>query len=448
MSEEKIPDEVEVGSRMNSFALSPMESLFCDIDARFDGAGRVALLLRLEGCVEGARLALALARLQARHPKLRSRIVIGPRGRRHYEPEASNVPIPYEIRDTQSDDFPRQEETFRLLSTPFGREGHPLAAVTVVRNRERSMSDVIFAAHHAIADGLSMIAIVDEILTTYALAEQDAALESVTPLPLVSPRRATSSSSLRQRLRLIISTNRIRRENRRCNWASLPEPKEPTQLSLWENWVLTEQETFALAKRCRQERVSLNAALLGCGLCALAAGLTSNEARFKCRIPVDIRAHLRGPEGPVTEHDLGAFVGGFLQFYSVRQPCTAWALAKRVHADVNDFNSLGGPAFTYNLASVVSRWSPVMRSKQGCTKRGSVFVTNYGVSRIQDRYGSLRPQQCTLVFKADSGGPHLMMESIIVRRRLNLGLSTYDLDTDFAQDLLMEIRRQLGIMVG
>lgn len=427
----------------DSFQLSALDEYFCDIEDRFDGAGRVALVLRLEGTVEPGLLRASLSGVQTRHPKLGTTIAKGADGHRHYLPGTAGA-IPLTIIDVDDDEFPRRDQTRALLDSPLGIDGNAPAAVSIVRDRSRDQSDLIIVAHHAVADGLSLIAIADDLLSQYATLEQQEQLDPIVSLPLITRVAVAKSPGVLDKIRLLARLLRVRRENRRCRWTSLPEadPGAIKPLAQWQHWVFDKKVTAALIRSCRERDVSLTAVLLAAAICGLMDCIQSGTARFKCRIPIDVRAELDSPTGSLTDHDLGCFVSEFQTIYLLEGPNAVWNVAEMAHRDVERFVRLGGPSFLYGLASNLK---PGMG--QRCDKRGTVFVTSFGKLSLQSRYGSLKPLYFTGLFKHDSAGPLLIIEAFVLRRQLNLGISAASLDAEFWQDLQVAMRRHLEITI-
>src|SRR5215831_6959620 len=174
-----------------SFPLSPIENMFWRIEAENAvGAFRVIVVMRLDGSIDAHVVTLALARLQARHPKLRAIIIRRNDGRHQYQFDRAAPAIPLDVVDYDDGNSPWREEARRLVQIRFPAEG-PLAAVAVLRRQHQAYSEVILVAHHAIADGQSGIILMHDLLTEYASLEADRGAPPRPQLRPVSARRAT-----------------------------------------------------------------------------------------------------------------------------------------------------------------------------------------------------------------------------------------------------------------
>jgi hypothetical protein len=441
---------------IQSVPLSPVDELFWRAEKYCSDAFRVGIIVRLDGCIEAAPLRAALQHVQQRHPKLRARIAEGSDGRPRYEFEPPAPPIPFEITDHDDTASLWREEMRRLLRRPFAAVG-PVAAISVLRNRSRSASDLLVTAHHAIADGLSAIVLVHDVLTEYANAESRDTPAPYRPLPMVSEARTTSSFGWGARLWMLRRYLRMQREERRSRQTRLPEAHDIPSQSQWMHWVFSPEDTVKLVRRCRKEQTSLNGMLMAAACCGLMECLAEKKGVFKCQFPFNLRDSLEGPAGPVTQNDLGNFVSIMNAFYEVTRSPVFWDLARRAQEDIDAFTRHGGPSFFFNLATLAASrlFAPLTRSPRAQSammgpagKRVTLLATNYGVLNMSNTYGSLRPRECTLVFKSDVVGPSLVLEALVMGQRLNIGLAADGLEPTFWEQLNVSIHRHLTAAVA
>jgi Condensation domain len=427
--------------------LSPVEDLFWRVEESLEGAYRVAILLRIDGCIEVEFLAIALQQLQQRHPKLRATIAPGADRRPRYQFDRRPQPIPFEIRDFEERTTPWREETRRLLQIRFPATG-PMAAVTVLRNRSHGCSELILTVHHAIADGLSAVMLMDSLLTEYAKAEVrvNPAPLPLPALPVVTAARAKYSAGWRARLRLFLRIIRMQREEKRVPQTPLPQAPDIPPQSQWVHWVFSREETLSLVRRCRDEQTSLGGATIAAVLCGLIDCLPLASARFKCQFPFDLRGVLEGPDGPVSNQDLGCFATVMSEFFEVPRNQPFWELARKAHQKINWFVQEQGPSFNHNIASTAVKLldRAPRRLLASSNTRVTLLATNYGVLNMNNTYGSLRPQECTLTFKNDVVGPALIFEALVLAQRLNIGFAADGLEPAFWEQLHAAVRKYLN----
>ena len=433
--------------------LSPVESYFWRCEEVLDGAFRIVVLLRLQGWIEEKCLAAALKTLQQRHPKLRARIELGTDLRHRYKLSEAAKPIPVEITDCNEADTPWREQTRRLMEVDFPADG-PLASVRVLRSVSSGQSELLFAISHAIADGMSAIKLVDDLLNAYAKAEVNAEPQCCLSLPLFTVSRAKNPKRWRGWIPLIRRFLRIKREEKRFGVTSLPcAPDIPPQ-SQWVHWVISERDTLALIRQCRKEQTSLNSVLMAAVAFALRDCLRIPELSFKWQQPFDVRGALEGVNGPVTAQDLGCFMSKMDGFFHIRHSIGFWDSARQTHSDVQVFAASGGPAFVYNMAWVVHNVVLGMtrllaRPAPELVVAGTdLLASNYGVLSLRDSYGSLRPRECTLTLNHSLAGPQLVTEALVLGQRLNVGFAADKLEPAFWAQLQLAVRKHLDAAIS
>jgi NRPS condensation-like uncharacterized protein len=212
--------------------LGPVEGIFWRLEKAAVGSFRVTVLVRLDGCIETEYLAAALQQVQRRHPKLRAVIGTGKDGSPRYEFKPLAPPIPFEITDYDEGEPRWREETLRLMQNNFPAAG-PLAAVSVLRSRSRRFSELLLTVHHAIADGLSAIILLNDLLTEYAKAEAQCKVSPLPSLPLVVARRAKQAVGWRSRIRMLRRIMRNQGHDGSSRQTELPETQGIPPLSQW-----------------------------------------------------------------------------------------------------------------------------------------------------------------------------------------------------------------------
>ncbi len=416
--------------------------MFYGLSRTFEGAGMGGARLRVRGCIEAEPLRAALASLQSRHPRLRARITESSDGRHLFQFLATPPPLPFTIQDVETDLVPWQEEASRLMSAPLDPAVHPLTRMLVLRNRKQSQCDVIFVAFHAIADGRSVFRLLADLFEYYERAERNGPPGPVSSLPISTRTRAETTGSLLRRTAVMAHLIRRRRANRKGIWTSLPHAEGVPPHRLLAHSVFSEKDTMALARRCRKEQTTIYGALFAAGACGLLATLPERQLRIKCRFPMDIRKKLSGSSGPVTEDDLGNFFSGYENVYTIDGRSSFWDIARRVYGDVRSFTDGGGPSLVYNLVRSVK-----LPYKPQTLKRGTMFVSNYGVAAVRDCYGGLSLEECAIVFKNDLVGPALMVQSVVLQRRLNISLGAVDVPEEFwarlREEIVAGLRREI-----
>jgi len=418
--------------------LNPLELAFCHWEDHRAAAFRAVALCRVDGFVESEFLEIALNRLQHRQPKLRAAVAQMSRGRSQLRFEQDTPPIPFQIKDHAEREGPWREETRRLFETTFPEMG-PLVAVTVLRSRAHDCSEMLVTIHHAIADGLSAAAVLDGLLSEYAIAESRQDAPPRPPLNPVRVVRAKSSGGWSARIWLLRRLWRIQREQRRSPQTQLPAALDVPPQSQWVRWVFSPTESSLLLQRCKGEQTSLRAALAAAACCGLMDCLPVPRGSFKCQYPFDVRAMLVTTSTRLTLEDMGCFATIANDFYEVPQQPVFWDVARHTYEGIKTFVQHGGPAFYYNMAARLSKLSSMMNTSTSGSEstaeisgdRPTVVISNFGVLNIQEEYGSLRPTGCAFLFKHDGIGPSLMLHSLVMGAQLHISFSADRLDPTF-----------------
>ena len=161
-------------------ALADMERAFylLDCGTRFNGIQVVSI----QGVIEEPLLRLSLDRLQARHPLLRVRLTGDDKTLGFTEDGAG--PLPLLVLDRQGDDH-WQAVVDIELNRPFARTDDHLTRLLWLRGPKRS--ELVIAHHHVIADALSMVFAVRDLLTDLAALSSGQSLLPPESLPLRPP---------------------------------------------------------------------------------------------------------------------------------------------------------------------------------------------------------------------------------------------------------------------
>jgi Condensation domain len=102
----------------------------------------------------------AVAAVQSRHPLLRVSVECGPEGAPCFR-EQANIPIPVRILPGE-EAAPWQVEMAKELATPILLSGTSLVRITLLQ--KAGGSTLLLSMHHSIADGLSSVFVIRDIL--------------------------------------------------------------------------------------------------------------------------------------------------------------------------------------------------------------------------------------------------------------------------------------------
>ena len=273
-----------------------------------------ALAAEVEGKTSRAAWRYALDRVQERHPLLSVRIASGDGGIPRFE-RVEGASLPLRLVDAASSSG-FQAEIEAELAIPFDPDQAPLARAVLIH--EPDEATLIFIAHHAIADGMSVAYVIRDVLSALAGERLEA-------LPL-SP----SMDGLLAANEPVIQTPRAVRgtEDAPGGTASKYRREDGASPSV-QSLQLSQALTARLRERARQEATTVHGALVA----ALAvAGRTASDAwrDIPVRIvsPINLRSNLGGGDYCGLYAAAGA---------SVFQPVIAdfWDLARYARESVD-----------------------------------------------------------------------------------------------------------------
>lgn len=275
--------------------------------------------VQLRGDLKPERLRAALERAQWRHPLLRVNTELGPAGLPRFSSEGVGA-IPLAVLDR-----PEPDGLWRLaeaaLETRFAMDaaGSPrlplIRASLLLPRGPAEPTGLLLTAQHVIADGLSMVFLVRDLLQ---LIEEPDAPVSVLDAP-ASPaellpaavRRRVPTSPRRFRVALRLARLYVRLRFGR----PAPPPRQRTLHH--RSWELTPDQTSRLRTRCRREAVSVQSAIC-----------TAFLGGFRAiHIPVSLRSLLARPVG----ESVGLFVGSVEVKMTYRAARGFWSNTRRFH---------------------------------------------------------------------------------------------------------------------
>jgi NRPS condensation-like uncharacterized protein len=283
---------------------------------------------RVEGAVTPKQVQDALDRLRARHLQLAVRVRFDDDGTGWYvSDDVPAVPVRIEPRVDDDSWLACAQAEYRK---PFPIEKGPLVRCVLVRAEDRL--EVLLVAHHVISDGMSLTFLLRDLLQAIAHPE-----DPVEALPAPPPIDATT---VPQPPRTNLLTSWIMNLMNR-KWAAKKIRFGETEMQtmhevFWERnrdvhtaaHVLDETATAALVARCREEKVTVNAALWAAFLSAQDKVQRDDKPyRRRSALAVSTRDKLNVPVGEV--------LGFFASSLSVNLPDTSrepfWDSARAVH---------------------------------------------------------------------------------------------------------------------
>jgi hypothetical protein len=253
--------------------------------------------VQIRGAVQPDRLRAALDKAQQRHPLLGVNTELGPAGIPWFSSQGVGVIPLTVVAQAQPDASAKLAESELVATFVMDQPSSarlPLLRVSLFLPRDAAQpTDLLFTVQHVIADGLSMVFLVRDLLRFMEHPDApvvvlDAPASAADLLPAkVRSRIPTSPLRFTFALWLVEWYVRLRFGGRAV------APKQLAQRQ--RSWELTPEQTERLRARCRREAVSIHSAICT----AFSPGFGAIHT------PVDLRSLLARPVG----ESLGNFVG-------------------------------------------------------------------------------------------------------------------------------------------
>lgn len=327
------------------------------------------------GTVRLERLEQALAQVQQRHPLLNVKIALNRTAIPWFITETKIIPIRAVKRQSLQQ---WQQEVARELATPFDWNQAPLIRVVLIQSDE--VSDLIVTCHHAIADGMSVVFLLRDILQ--ALESPDRSLPVLSPQPpyeQLVPQFAQKLPALSFEPSLATIETQ----------PTLPANSHPRLHA----WSLSTAETREIVHACKQARTSVHAAICAAFLLAIAKQRSvqidlAESNLLKCLSPINVRRFL-----PVIEEDFGHYLTYALTTDQLTPNLSVWELARSIKTQLDQkINSAQIFADLPNAEAFISTHpSPddaVTAIETAYIK--DITVSNLGRLTIPQQYGELQ----------------------------------------------------------
>jgi len=264
-----------------------------------------ALTARIQGKVSLIQLRAALEKVRKKHPLLAVRVVEGDNGSFYFS--QSNVP-PFLIRQVSRElSSTWEREVEREIKMVFDWRTGPLVRFVWVQGD--AVSELLVVCHHGIADGLSAMYVIHDIMQF--LGAPNTSIEPLLVLPsteqmlpdsvLKKPSMRMKTILTRNVVKLLPLISRFKKQD-----ATHDSPQELPDLAFQMiSWMLDEGETTAVINRAKQENTSVHGALGAAFLKAFAIlESETNGWQRELSSPVSIRKRLSPPVG----EDFGLFI--------------------------------------------------------------------------------------------------------------------------------------------
>jgi NRPS condensation-like uncharacterized protein len=328
----------------------------------------VTMVARIKGYVSAEMLENAIAKVQQRHALLRVRIKDNLDHSQWFTSEGvQEIPIQIVARKSENDWVQIHADASRI---PFEFETRPAIRFLLVQSPQ--LSELIILCHHLICDGISLAYLARDLMVHLGdPARQVESLPAPAPITLDNLPVDVSQSALAKFF--------INRMNRK--WAAErvffdQQDYQVLTQAYWGHYThelfsieLSQEQTFTLVARCREENVTVNS--------ALTAAFCGAQSVVECEKPyhkkIVVAASLRDliPNSP--GEGMGMYAGGVELNFEYNHKRSFWEIAHQFHKTIRPKYS------NKNLFSDLLNWlylDPTIFEAMNFKKLGGLVPTD------------------------------------------------------------------------
>jgi Condensation domain len=324
-----------------------------------------AIVAKLRGRFSPNQLAIALQQVQHRHPLLRVCVAVDETGRPKFVETDGEIPVRWVAR---TNDQQWQQELELEMMPSFDWQVAPLLRIVILQAGDES--ELIIVCHHSIADALSSIYLLRDIVQglegkTFKRSELSTSLSLEEAFSRLAPApEVTGGGSL-------YSTTISRR----------PQPHVRSAM-------LSAELTQQLTKRSRTEQTTVHAAISAAFLLALTQQPFRSSDPLQCVHPVNVRSHLSLP----MLDAVGLYVNSGVTTHSLESNSAFWDVARSVKSQLLQTDIAEQLAKDSQTRQAIVAELPDTTAFAEILKQATshLVVTNLGLIKIPQRYDEIR----------------------------------------------------------
>jgi NRPS condensation-like uncharacterized protein len=344
------------------------------------------LVAQVSGNLQPTALIQALDRLQKRHPLLRVRITFDQNKKPWFVEQQAAIPCRIMIR--QGDQH-WQEVAARELQQPFTCSDAPLIRVVLLHSSQ--ISELVVVCHHAIADGLAAINLIEELLSLlgnpdHVMTACSVPLSLEALFPHYQPAQKVSKFLAWGLLQGKQFTQWLKQKSDRML------PQSVSDAWQVDSEMLSSETTTALIQRCHQERTTVHAAICMAVLFAIFLNQEPSAAQtLNCFAPINLRSYLQSD----SKQACGLYIAPALTTHTVGAESLFWQTVRSLKSNLK---AQGETNYLLKLIQqneilIGANPNPEMLQQVFLERYASDFmVTNLGRLKIPQQFGHLRLQ--------------------------------------------------------
>ena len=292
---------------------------------------------QFNGAVTQEQLREAIISVRKKHPMLNVRVSQKENGDAYFTTESAEQPTVEIIDgDFQADQLIERAKMELMFRHPI--DTGPLVRFVIFR-AENEFS-ILVNSHHMISDGLSMYYLLRDIFLLIGRSEAENGAE-----PVIAWEEMPDEAYLKNHHQRLI--DRLNNSWAKKNIAFDDTDHKQLHRKFWImekgldmiRWSLTESETGALIRRCREEKITVHSALAAAFLIAQIEVQGKSRYLRNISMPVSIRNRLTKPAGEAY----GLYFSSFKLEFKAPKGNDFWTKARAVHnhiqKNITDYNN-------------------------------------------------------------------------------------------------------------
>ena len=374
-------------------------------------------IARIQGILSLDVLRAAIDLLQKRHPLLQVHLQESDDG--FYFCADGTLAIPLRTIDRQHEQEWLEIAEDEMLQK-FSGEFEPLCRITLLQTSEKvGSNELIVTFHHAIADGISVLHFMHELLSYYQQLVEAIPIAPMDTLPMLPP--------LEQLLETCLSE-----ANAADRTQVTPNPTSPSPTLIVEqiapvgdrrsrlitrefNQLLTSQ----IKSRCREEQTTVHGALCAAMILVCVQQLSSKEPVL---VSCGSSVNLRGSCFPFVEPShLGCFNSNITTTHHAGLDANFWELARECHSNVHQLVRRKVPHYQASNADLIHKYQSSFLAQLAAHNMGrntTTHVSNLGQFDFKKSYGSIRLESFNFAVGLNLIGTCFWLGAVTVNQKL------------------------------
>jgi NRPS condensation-like uncharacterized protein len=395
--------------------LGLVENLFATLHSM--GAMIYVNIASIQGVISLDALRSAIDLLQKRHPLLQVHLQESDDGVSFCTEGTLRIPLRVIERQHEQQWL---EITESELLQKFSGESDPLCRITLLQTFEQSgQNELIVTFHHAIADGISALHFVHELLSYYQQLVEESPISPIDSLPLLPP--------LEQLIKKCLSEM-----NAADFTQATPNQTSPSPTLIIEQTApvvdrqtrliphkLNQSLTLQLKSRCRDEQTTVHGALCAAMIMACVQQLSPQEPVFvSCSSNVNLRASCFPP---VASEQLGCFVSSITTTHHAKPDANFWELARECRSNIHQLVHHKVPHYQVSNAELLNKYQSsflAQLAEHNMGRNTTTHVSNLGQWDLKPSYGSIRLESFYFATGLSLVGPCFWLGTTTVNQQL------------------------------